>query len=68
MRGIMVDKKAVDNRFPVAVGKHCRAEYPRGLEGRSCGQSNLNRIKILNDHAVFANIISLVTIEHLSFG
>ena len=65
VRSVMIYKIAFDNSFTVGILKHRLTKNFSSLQCRSCGQRNLHSVKVLNNRAILALIVCLITIKQL---
>ena len=68
MGRIVVNQITVNNGFTVGIIENRFSENLGGVQCGSCSQRNFHSVKILNDGAVFADIVILVTVEHFGFA
>ena len=59
----MIHQIPLDDCFPIGVLENRLAENLGGLKSRGSGQSDFHRIEILDHAAVFALVVSLVSVE-----
>ena len=68
MGRIVVNQITVDDSFAVGIVKNRLAKDFGGMECRGCSQSDFYGVKIFDDGTVFADVVILVTVEHLGFA
>ena len=68
VRRVMVHQESVNDRLPVGVAEHGRSENLRGLERGRGRQSDFDRLKIVDDLAVFALVVALIAVQLLVVG
>ena len=68
VRCVMVHQESVNDRLPVGVAEHGRAKNLRGLERGRGRQGDFDRLKIVDDFAVFTLIVALVAVQLLVVG
>ena len=68
MGSIVIYQIAVNDSLTVGIVKNRLSEYLSGVQRRCCSQRNFHGIKVLNDGTVFADVVILVTVEHLGFA
>ena len=68
MRSIVIYQIAVNDSLTVGIVKNGFSEYLGGVQRRCCSQRNFHGVKVLNNGTVFADVVILVTVEHLGFA
>ena len=68
MRSIVIYQIAVNDSLTVRIVKNRLSEDFGSVQRRCCSQRNFHGIKVLNDGTVFADVVILVTVEHLGFA
>ena len=68
MGSIVIYQIAVNDSLTVRIVKNGFSEYLGGMQRRCCSQRNFHGVKVLNDGTVFADVVILVTVEHLGFA
>ena len=64
----MINQITVNDGFSVGIIENRFSEDLGGVQCGSCSQRNFHSVKILDDGAVFADIVILVTVEHFGFA
>ncbi len=67
MGRLMIDQPAVDNRFPIRICVDGETKDFGSVRGRRSGKADLDSIKIIDDAAVFAQVVALVAIGQFIF-
>ena len=65
---IMIYQITVNHGFTVGIVEDRLSEYLGSMQRRCCSQRNFHGIKVLDDGTVFADVVILVTVEHLGFA
>ena len=62
MRRLVINQPTVDDRLSIGIGVDGMTENFDGLRRRCGGKTNFNSIKIIDDPAVFAQVIALIAV------
>ena len=65
---IVIYQIAVNDSLTVRIVKNRLSEDFGSVQRRCCSQRNFHGVKVLDDGAVFADVVILVTVEHLGFA